>query len=150
MTRRIQRSTGASRQRAGRGFSLLELIVVVSIMGILAAVAMPNLIQTPQRAKEAVLKTNLRTLRQVIDQYYGDKGSYPPTLDVLVEDGYLRDVPVDPVTGEADWGLVYDDGGDAEDLDLGDPLAAGAEAGIIDVFSLSESLSIDGEPYADW
>ena len=134
VTCRFQRpSHRTPRQRAGRGFSLLELIVVVSIMGILAAIAMPNLIQTPRRAREAVLKTNLRTLRQVIDQHYGDKGSYPATLDILAE-----------------WGLVYDDGGDGEELDLGDPLAAGAEAGIIDVYSLSEDLSLDGEPYGDW
>ena len=135
--------------RKARAFTLLELIVVVAIVGILAAIAMPNMINTPRRAKEAVLKTNLRTLREVIDQHYGDKGSYPPTLEALVDEGYLRDVPFDPMTEDQEWGLVYDEG-DPYDADLPETDGDGGEAGIIDIFSLSPGSSLDGEEYAEW
>ncbi len=142
---------GRDRQR---GFSLLELIVVVSMIGVLAAIALPNLIQTPRRAKEAVLKTNLRTLREVIDQHYGDKGFYPPSLETLVEEGYLRDVPYDPMTNQPEWGLLYEDSPD--DLTDSDSIAWDVDleveggAGIVDVHSLSEALSLDETPYAEW
>ncbi|MEO1366561.1 MAG: prepilin-type N-terminal cleavage/methylation domain-containing protein [Acidobacteriota bacterium] len=140
-------------RRRVRGFTLLELIVVVAVVGILAAIAMPNLISTPKRAKEAVLKTNLRTIREVIDQHFGDKGSYPQSLDVLVEEGYLRDVPIDPMTGEATWGEVFDtdlqdDGVEPVESDFEDGAEGGP--GIIDIFSLSPDTSLDGEFYGDW
>ncbi len=136
-----------------RGFTLLELLVVITIVGILAAMAIPNLIQTPQRARESVLKTNLRTLRQTIDQYFGDKGTYPPTLEALAEDGYLRDVPFDPMTETDEWGLVYDQDLGEEGVDpvATDHIAGAGGPGIIDVYSLSDGTSIDGEElYAEW
>lgn len=136
--------------RNQRGFTLLELIVVIAVVGILAAIALPNFMNTPPRAKEAVLKTNLHTLRTVIDQFYADQGNYPPSLDALVEEGYLRDVPFDPIAESQEWGLVFDQGGDEGDLpetELGD---GGGAAGILDVYSLAEGTSLDGESYADW
>lgn len=142
------------RSRAGHrpdGFTLLELIIVVTMIGILSVIALPNLLQSPRRANEAVLKTNLRTLRQVIDQHNGDKGFFPPTLEALVDEGYLRDIPIDPITGLAEWGVEYDDGGIDEDFVPAETdLPEGGEPGIIDVYSLSEDVSLDGTLYSEW
>lgn len=140
---------GRAGRRNQRAFTLLELIVVIAVVGILAAIALPNFMNTPPRAKEAVLKTNLHTLRTVIDQFYADQGNYPPTLDALVEEGYLRDVPVDPMSESQEWGLVFDQEGVLDDLPETE-LDGGGAPGIIDVYSLSEGTSLDGEPYADW
>lgn len=150
---RLRRRLRSRRPRQG-GFTLLELIIVLTMIGILAGLALPNLIQQPRRAKEAVLRNNLRTLREVIDQYHGDKGVYPPSLDALVEEEYLRAIPIDPITGEAEWGLVYDDSPD----DLTDPdsiawdvdLEVEDSSGIQDVHSLSEATALDGSNYAEW
>jgi general secretion pathway protein G len=139
-------------RRSQSGFTLLELIIVVTMIGILATIAMPALKDMPRRAQEAVLKTNLRTIRDMIDQYYGDKGHYPPTLETLVERGYTRAVPFDPFTkSNTTWVLVYDT--DVEDPEA-PPLEAdqpeGGEPGIIDVFSGSALKSLEGTPYAEW
>lgn len=138
------------RPRSTAGFTLLELIVVIAIIGILATIAIPSLIHTPQKANEAVLRTNLRTIRDVLDRYHGDKGYYPPTLETLVEDGYLRDVPIDPITKSNEtWVLVY------EELDPDSPpaeteLPESGEPGIFDIHSGSDELSLDGTPYSEW
>ena len=130
------------------GFTLLELIVVIAIIGILATIAMPSLKDVPRRANESVLKTNLRTLRDVIDQYHGDKGMYPPSLEALVDKGYLRKIPIDPITkSTTTWVVEYEE----EDPDA--PAAeteTGESPGIIDVHSGSPATSLDGTPYADW
>ncbi len=132
-----------------RAFTLLELIIVITIIGILAAIAVPNYLQTPIRAKEAVLKTNLRTIREVIDQHHADKGSYPTSLEELVEKGYLRKMPDDPFTGKPDWTLEYEE---VDEEDVPPETEEGVEggAGIVDVHSASEAVALDGTPYAEW
>src|SRR6476619_3309872 len=104
-------SAPGSRFRAlESGFTLLELLVVMTIIGILAAIAVPALRDSPQRAREATLKEDLFTMRSVIDQYHGDKGSYPPDLATLVSAGYIRKIPIDPMTKSADsWVLVMEE-----------------------------------------
>lgn len=140
-----KKSTG---QRTRHGFTLLELIVVIAIIGILAAIAVPNYMQTPTRAREAVLLTNLRTLREVIDQHNADRGGYPSSLDELAEKGYLRKIPNDPFTGEADWTLVYDEESD-EDIPPETEEGEGGP-GIIDIHSSSPLTALDGTLYAEW
>lgn len=157
--RRAAVRLGTSRARLRRagdqaGFTLLELIIVLTMIGILAGLAIPNLIRQPTRAKESVLKNNLRTLREVIDQHHGDKGAYPPSLEALVDEEYLRAIPIDPFTSEREWGVVYQDSPD----DLSDPdsiawdvdLEVEDSAGIQDVHSLFEETALDGTPYAEW
>jgi general secretion pathway protein G len=132
---------GERRQCRSRGFTLLELIVVVTLISILAAIAMPNFRVAIIQAREATLKEDLFRLRDLIDQYYVDKGQYPPALDALVEDGYLRKLPVDPFTGAADWTVVY-----AEP----DPDRPSEQPGVYDVKSASELVSLSGTPYNEW
>jgi general secretion pathway protein G len=132
---------GEGRPRAAAGFTLIELITVVALVGILAAIALPNYRIAIVQSREAVLKENLFRLRDLIDQYYVDKGQYPPSLETLVEDGYLRKLPEDPFTRAADWTPVYSEP---------DPDRPGETPGVYDVKSASELLSLAGTPYNEW
>jgi general secretion pathway protein G len=124
------------------GWTLIELMVVISLITILAGIALANYRNSIIRAQEATLKENLFRMRDAIDQYYADKGVYPPSLDALVSEGYLRRIPIDPFTDSADtWQTV---------LAEPDPNNPTAESGIFDVKSGSDRTALDGSKYADW
>ncbi|MEJ2422373.1 MAG: type II secretion system protein [Acidobacteriota bacterium] len=130
------------------GFTLIELMVVVAIMGILVSIALPTYRHAVQRAKEAVLKQNLMTIRDVLDQYYADKGHYPDSLQDLVSAGYFRSsVPVDPMTGKANWVTVPFTGQDEGQLE---PTGNEQTGGIWDVHSASDEVALDGTKYSTW
>lgn len=124
------------------GFTLVELMIVMAIIGILAMVAVPKYITAIKHAKEAVLKEDLHTLRAAIDSYTMDKQKAPQALDDLIQDGYLKVVPVDPMTNSSTtW--VTDSSDSMHSLDETDP-------GIDDIHSGSEETGSDGQPYNSW
>ena len=126
--------------RPSRGFTLIEMMIVISIMLILISVALPNYNRAILRARESVLKQDLYNLRNVLDQYKMDKQKAPQTLDDLVSAGYFRKIPVDPFTNQADWVV------EQEDQDAVDP----QQPGINDVHSASSATSSLGTPYSEW
>jgi general secretion pathway protein G len=131
------------------GFTLLELLVVMTIIGILAAIAVPVLRDSPQRAREATLREDLFTFRTVIDQYHGDKGSYPPDLATLVSAGYIRKIPIDPMTKSADtWVLAMEE--PSTEAEASGPADQPTTPGIVDVHSGSPGKALDGTLYKDW
>jgi general secretion pathway protein G len=126
------------------GFTLIELIIVFTLIGILVGLGLPQYKHAARKARESVLKENLYQMRKLIDHYYTDKEKRPPSLQTLVDDGYLRAIPVDPFTkSSATWREVREEL--SEDL-----MAAGGEAGIVDVRSGSEEKGLDGTPYSSW
>lgn len=134
--------------RRDRGFTLVELMVVVAIIGILVSMAVPTYRHIVERARETVLKHNLAAIRDVIDQYYADKGRYPAGLEELVSAGYFKGrLPVDPMTGAADWVAVPFSGGEEGQLE---PLENEDSGGIWDVRSAAEGTALDGTSYAEW
>jgi general secretion pathway protein G len=133
-------TTPASKQRQS-GFTLIEMMVVMAIIAVLMSVAIPIYTRSIIRAKESVLKNNLFTLRTVIDEYTYDKQKAPQSPEDLVSDGYLRQVPLDPMTGAADWKIVMEDATNTVNQ---------SQPGIYDVHSASDKTSMEGTPYSEW
>ncbi len=122
-------------KRQEAGFTLVELMMVVTIAGILVTLAQPSFQRSIVKAREAALKQSLYTMRDVIDQYRADHGVYPETLSALKEAGYLRSIPVDPFTkSQATWQDILDDEG----------------GGFFDVHSGSDLVALNGTPYNTW
>ncbi len=146
-TRRVRtpRLTGPSTRTGERGFTLIEIVIVLGIIALLVGVALPTYKSATVKAKEAVLKENLYILRKLIDQYAQDKGKYPASLQTLVEDSYIRSIPVDPMTNQSTTWVEIREQQTAEEPMLTEI------PGIVDVKSGSELKSpIDGSPYSSW
>ncbi|NGZ88004.1 type II secretion system protein [Duganella aceris] len=120
-----------------KGFTLIELLVVLGIIALMLTLAVPRYFPSIDKSKEVVLADNLRSVRQVIDQYYGDTGRYPDSLEQLVEKKYLRALPVDPITdSSASWILV--------------PPEDGTKGGVYEIRSGAPGNDRSGRPYAEW
>jgi len=123
-----------------RGFTLLELMIVITIIIILAAITLPQFQKTILHTREAVLRDDLSQMRKLIDQFAADKGKLPQSLDELVSEGYMREVPVDPITGQKDWAMTTGE----------DPNSSEGEQGMTDIHSSSGEVSSEGTPYSEW
>ncbi len=124
-----------------RGFTLIELMIVMAVIAVLVSVAVPMYQKSVIRARETVLRQNLFTLRTVIDEYTYDKAKAPQSLEDLVREGYLRQIPIDPMTGQADWEVIMEDAVTSVNQ---------TEPGIFDVRSRSTARSLEGTPYNEW
>jgi general secretion pathway protein G len=130
------------RQKPSHGFTLIELMIVISLIAILVAIAVPNYNQSLLRAKESVLRQDLFQLRSLISQYTLDKQKAPQSLDDLVQAGYIKQIPNDPTTGKPDWTV------DQEENTIMDP--SQTDTGINDVHSSSTGMGTDGTAYNTW
>lgn len=127
-------------RRLPSGFTLLELMIVISIIIILVSVALPQFQKTIMHARETVLRDDLFKMRSLIDQYAADKGKLPQSLDDLVSAGYMREIPKDPITDNKDWAIATGD----------DPYSTEGSTGVTDVHSASGDVSTEGTPYSEW
>lgn len=122
-----------------RGFTLIELVIVMAIVALLVSIAAPRYFRSVDRAREATLRSSLRVMRSAIDQHLADRGSYPATLQDLVDAHYLRDLPEDPLTGRRDGWVL-----------LAPPPDAVPSGGVRDIRSGAAGRAADGSLYADW
>lgn len=130
------------RYGAADGFTLMELMVVSILIVVLAGIVMVQYTNAVTRTKEAVLKENLFRMREAMDEYYADKNKYPPSLQALAEEKYIRDVPVDPFTNSTTtW---------RETMSDPDPRNPTADIGVSDVHSGSDATALDGTQYSEW
>ncbi len=120
-----------------RGFTLIELLVVLGIVALMLTIAVPRYFPSVDSAKETLLAENLRNMRQTLDNYYGDTGRYPDSLEQLVEKKYLRSLPLDPLTNSStSWVLI--------------PPEDGSKGGVYNIKSGAPGTDRNGKPYADW
>ncbi|MBI2687554.1 MAG: type II secretion system protein [Acidobacteria bacterium] len=136
MGRRIR-----SGRRGQTGFTIMELMVAMAIVLVVLSVAVPLYQKSVIRARESVLRQNLSSIRLVIDEYTYDKQKAPQQLEDLVKEGYLRQVPLDPITGNRSWKIIMEDAGTS---------TSQSEPGIFDVRSESSKTSLEGTPYSEW
>jgi general secretion pathway protein G len=132
--------TRTGKKLLAAGFTLLELMIVISIIIILAAITLPQYQKTVMQTREAVLKDDLRKMRSLIDQFAADKQRLPQSLDELVSAGYMREIPTDPFTGQKEWQQEMGD----------DPNSLEGGTGLTDVHSLAEDTASDGSSYREW
>jgi general secretion pathway protein G len=122
---------------SGRGFTLIELMVVMTIIALLLSLAVPRYFHSLDKAREATLRQDLDTMRDAIDKFHGDSGRYPTSLEELVSRKYLRSIPPDPINGDtASWIVVNSE--------------TASDAGIYDVKSSAQGIAADGSRYGDW